>query len=53
MTEDKYRTLHDLLEASGVPADDIERAEADGTLGLLAIDQMILADRVSSTREQK
>jgi adenylate cyclase len=45
MTKKKYRTLHDLLEASGVPVDDIERAEADGTLGLLAIDQMILADQ--------
>jgi len=41
----KYRTLRDLLEASGVPLEDIERAEADGTLGLLAIDQMILADQ--------
>ena len=28
-----------------MPAEDIERAEADGTLGLLAIDQMILADQ--------
>ena len=27
------------------PGDEIDRAEQDGTLGLLAIDQMILADR--------
>src|SRR4051794_592322 len=45
MTDNKYRTLRDLLEASGVPLEDVERAEADGTLGLLAIDQMILGDQ--------
>ena len=45
MSKSEFRTLRDLLEASGVPKDEIDRAEADGTLGLLAIDQMILADQ--------
>src|SRR5262249_27323123 len=35
----------DLLEAGGVPKDDIDRAEADGTLGLLATDQIVLGDQ--------
>ncbi len=45
MSKSEFRRLRDLLEASGVPNDEIDRAEQDGTLGLLAIDQMILADR--------
>ncbi len=40
----RFRTLRELLAALGVPGDEIERAEADGTLGLLAIDHMIFAD---------
>jgi adenylate cyclase len=44
MTQRTVRTLRELLEASGVPTKDIDRAEADGTLGLLAVDQMIIAD---------
>jgi adenylate cyclase len=36
-------TLRELLEAAGVAADEIDTAEADGTLGLLAIDRLILA----------
>ena len=43
--EEQVPHADDLLKASGVPVDDIERAEADGTLGLLAIDQIILADQ--------
>ena len=45
MSEPQPRTMRDLLEASGVPKDDIDRAEADGTLGLLATDQIILGDQ--------
>jgi adenylate cyclase len=45
MKKGEFRTLRDLLEARGVPTDEIDRAEQDGTLGLLAIDQIILADR--------
>jgi adenylate cyclase len=41
----QFRTLQDLIEALGVPRDEVERAAADGTLGLLAIDRMILADQ--------
>ncbi len=44
MNERAFRTLRELLEAGGVPKEDIDRAEADGTLGLLAVDQMVLAD---------
>jgi adenylate cyclase len=40
-----FQTLRDLVAALGVPADEIDKAEADGTLGLLAVDQMILADQ--------
>jgi len=39
------RRLRELVEELGVPADEIDRAEADGTLGLLAIDHMILAEQ--------
>ena len=40
-----FQTLRDLVVALGVPADEVDKAEADGTLGLLAVDQMILADQ--------
>jgi len=40
-----FQTLRDLVTALGVPADEVEKAEADGTLGLLAVDRMILADQ--------
>jgi adenylate cyclase len=40
-----FRTLQELIEALGVPRDEVERAAADGTLGLVAIDRMILADQ--------
>jgi len=43
MIESKFRTVRALLEASGVPEDDIDRAETDGTLGLLVIEHMVLA----------
>jgi adenylate cyclase len=45
MTEGTFRTLRELLDAEGVPKEDVDSAAADGTLGLLAIDQMILADQ--------
>jgi adenylate cyclase len=44
MTEGTFRTLRELLEAADVPIEDVDRAELDGTLGLLAVEQMILAD---------
>ena len=40
-----FQTLRDLVAALGVPEDEVDKAAADGTLGLLAIDQMILADQ--------
>ena len=40
-----FQTLRDLVAALGVPQDEIDKADADGTLGLLAIDQMIMADQ--------
>jgi len=40
-----FQTLRDLVTALGVQADEVEKAEADGTLGLLAVDRMILADQ--------
>src|SRR5437899_5160795 len=40
-----FQTLRDLVAAIGVPEEEIDKAEADGTLGLLAVDQMILADQ--------
>ncbi|MEY2453065.1 MAG: adenylate cyclase [Acidimicrobiaceae bacterium] len=39
-----FQTLRQVVEALGVPQDEIEKAEADGTLGLLLVDRMILAD---------
>ncbi len=45
MNVSEPRTLRDLIEASGVPKADLDRAEADGTLGLLAIEQTILGDQ--------
>lgn len=38
------------LEAAGVPRADIERAVADGELGLLALDRLLLPGRVQYTR---
>ncbi|HEV3225825.1 MAG TPA: adenylate/guanylate cyclase domain-containing protein, partial [Acidimicrobiales bacterium] len=40
-----FQTLRDLVIALGVATGDVDRAEADGTLGLMAIDRMILADQ--------
>ena len=40
-----FQTLRQVLEALGVPSDDIDMAEADGTLGLLVVERMILADQ--------
>lgn len=40
-----FQTLRQVLDALGVPDDDIDKAEADGTLGLLVVDRMILADQ--------
>jgi adenylate cyclase len=49
----EHRTLRELIESTGVPAEEIGQAEADGTLGLLAIDHMILADhRPRYTQEE-
>jgi adenylate cyclase len=40
-----FRTVRELLEAIDVPREDIDRAEADGTLGLLAVERMIAAEQ--------
>ena len=40
-----FQTLRDLVAALGVPEEEIDKADADGTLGLLAVDRMILADQ--------
>ncbi len=40
-----FQTLRQVLDALGVPNHDIEKAEADGTLGLLVVERMILADQ--------
>ena len=40
-----FQTLRELVAALGVPEEEIEKADADGTLGLLAIDHLILADQ--------
>jgi adenylate cyclase len=40
-----FRTLRELVESLGVPAAEIESAEADGTLGLLAIQYTIFAEQ--------
>lgn len=45
MSSSSVRTVRDLLHALGVPEDDIARAEADGTQGLLAVERMITADQ--------
>ena len=40
-----FQTVRELVEALGVPAGEIDNAESDGTLGLLAVERMILADQ--------
>ena len=40
-----FQTLRQVLEALGVAELDIAKAEEDGTLGLLVVDRMILADQ--------
>ena len=40
-----FQTLREVVEALGVPPDEIDKAEADGTLGLLVVERMILADQ--------
>jgi adenylate cyclase len=40
-----FQTLRQVVEALGVPRDEIDKAEADGTIGLLVVDRMILADQ--------
>lgn len=39
------RTLRDLVERLGIPEEDIERAQADGTLGLLAMSYLLLPEQ--------
>ena len=39
-----FQTLRQVVEALGVPEVEIAQAEADGTIGLLLVDRMILAD---------
>jgi adenylate cyclase len=41
----RFQTLRELLEALGVPKAEIDKGEADGTLGLLVVERMILADQ--------
>jgi len=41
----RFGTLRELIESLGVPQEEIERAEADGTLGLLAMEHMALGDQ--------
>ncbi|MEY2446660.1 MAG: adenylate cyclase [Acidimicrobiaceae bacterium] len=41
----RFQTLRQVVEALGVPADEIDQAAADGTLGLLVVERMILADQ--------
>jgi len=41
----RFHTLRELVEALGVSSEDVDKAEADGTLGLLAVERMILADQ--------
>jgi adenylate cyclase len=40
-----FHTLRELVAALGVSENEIDKADADGTLGLLAIDHLILADQ--------
>ena len=40
-----FHTLRELVAALGVSENEIDKAAADGTLGLLAIDHLILADQ--------
>jgi adenylate cyclase len=40
-----FQTLREVVEALGVPPDEVEKAAADGTLGLLVVERMILADQ--------
>jgi adenylate cyclase len=40
-----FHTLREVVEALGVPESEIKKAEADGTLGLLLVERMILADQ--------
>jgi adenylate cyclase len=40
-----FHTLRELVAALGVDENEIDKAAADGTLGLLAIDHLILADQ--------
>src|SRR4051794_24595071 len=41
----RFQTVRELLDALGVDGTVIAKAEADGTLGLLAVEHMILADQ--------
>src|SRR5439155_22973640 len=41
----RLHTVRELVEALGVSSEEIDKSEADGTLGLLAVDRMILADQ--------
>jgi len=40
-----FHTLRELVAALGVSENEIDKADVDGTLGLLAIDHLILADQ--------
>ena len=41
----RFHTVRELVEALGVSSEEIDKSEADGTLGLLAVERMILADQ--------
>jgi adenylate cyclase len=46
------KTLRELVEALGLPKEEIDRAEADGTLGLLAISRFIFPGEPKYTQEE-
>ncbi len=41
----RFQTVRELVAALGVPESELDKADADGTLGLLAVERMILADQ--------
>ena len=51
-TADRPKTLHELVVSLGVDPNDVARAEADGTLGLLAISKFIFPGDPKYTQEQ-
>ena len=49
MSEEEPRTLRDLVSRLGMPEEEVARAAADGTLGLLAVSRFIMSEEAVYT----